>query len=90
MVPVCGNGVFPCLEDGIGADQGKETGGIFDMTGKLMDSLFFMRQEAGTNTVLCEVPVVVLVFKPKEGDFGSCGTAGQQEDAETEQGEEKL
>lgn len=74
----------------MGADQGEKTRRILDMAGKCMDGLFFMGQQAGADTVLCKVPAVVVVFKPQEGDFGSCGTAGEQEDAEAEQGKEKT
>jgi hypothetical protein len=70
------------------AGQGEEAEGIFDMTGKCMNGLFFMWQQTGADTVLCEIAVIVLVFKPQEGDFGFCGTAGEQEDAEAEQGED--
>jgi hypothetical protein len=74
----------------MGTRQGEEAGWIFDTGGKFMNGLFFMGQEAGTDTVLCKAAVIVLVFKPEQSDFGSSGTAGKQEDAEAEQDEEEL
>jgi hypothetical protein len=60
---------FSRLRELLPVTQRKKAGRVFAHCKEGMDSLFFMRMKGMVDISLSEVSAIIVVFKPKKGNF---------------------